>query len=142
MTAKNGDTIFAHYVGTMEDGTEFDSSRGNDPLEFVLGKGMVIAGFENAVRGRAVGDKIKVTLPPSEAYGERSEEMVLQVPRSEVPADIEPEEGMMLQIGMEDGEMDVIISRVTDDEVELDANHPLAGRILTFDIEIVKIKSC
>ena len=140
MAAKNGDTVFVHYVGTLEDGTEFDSSEGREPLEFVLGGGMVIPGFEKAVLGREPGEKVSVTLQPSEAYGERNEEMLLVVPRGEVPEDIDPEEGMLLQIGVDGGEMDVVISRVTDDEVELDANHPLAGKALCFAIEVVKIQ--
>lgn len=139
MAAKNGDTVSAHYVGTLPDGTEFDSSREREPLEFVLGKGMLIPGFEQAVIGRKVGETVEVTIPPAEAYGERNDDMVLVVPRSEVPDHIEPEVGMMVQLASETGEMDVMIARVTDEEVELDANHPLAGQALHFSIEIVKI---
>jgi peptidylprolyl isomerase len=140
MAAKNGDTVFAHYVGTLEDGVEFDSSEGREPLEFVLGQGMVIPGFEKAVLGRDPGDTVTVTLQPHEAYGERNEEMILTAPRSEVPPDITPEEGMLLQLSVDGGELDVVISRVTDSEVDLDANHPLAGKTLTFAIEVVNVR--
>ncbi len=141
MAAKKGDTLFVHYTGTLEDGTEFDSSTDREPLEFVLGEGMLIPGFEAAVTGRAEGEKVSVSLPPEEAYGEHNDEMVLVVPRSEVPAHITPEVGMELQLSMEGGDVDVVISRVTDEEVELDGNHPLAGKTLKFDIEIVKVQA-
>jgi peptidylprolyl isomerase len=140
MTAKNGDTLFVHYTGTLADGQEFDSSRGGEPLEFILGQGTLIPGFENAVLGKKAGDKVSVLIPPEEAYGPRTEEMVLSVPRAEVPAHITPEVGMRLELALDEGELDVIISRVTDEEVELDGNHPLAGESLHFDIEIVRIK--
>lgn len=139
-TAKKGDTVFVHYTGTLDDGTEFDSSEGRDPLEFVLGAGTIIPGFEAAVTGKNVGDKVRVSIPPAEAYGEHNPEMVLIVPRDEVPSHIEPEEGMLLQITLEDGELDVAVSRVSDTEVELDGNHPLAGKTLNFDIELVELK--
>ena len=140
MAAKKGDTVFAHYVGTLEDGTEFDSSEGRDPLEFVLGEGMIIPGFENAVLGKKAGDKVSVTIPPAEGYGERNDEMILVVPRGEVPTHITPEEGMLLQLSVQGGDLDVIISRVDDKEVELDANHPLAGKTLNFAIEVVEVR--
>lgn len=140
MAIKKGDTVFVHYTGTLEDGTEFDSSEGREPLEFVMGSGMIIPGFETAVEGKEVGDKVSVTIEPEFAYGNRNEEMVLIVPRSEVPDHIEPEEGMLVQIALEEGELDVVISRVTDEEVELDGNHPLAGKSLNFDIQVVDVK--
>ena len=140
MTIKMGDTVFVHYTGTLDDGTEFDSSTGGDPLEFVMGGGMILPGFEAAVSGKDVGDKVSVTLEPSEAYGEHREEMTILVPRSEVPTHIEPEEGMMLQLTLEEGDIDVLVSKVTDDEVELDGNHPLAGKRLRFEIEVVNVK--
>ncbi len=140
MAAKKGDTLFVHYTGTLDDGTQFDSSRGREPLEFVLGAGMLIPGFEKAVTGRGAGETVTVTIPPEEGYGKRSDDMVLVVPRSEVPDEITPEVGMELQISTDEGEVDVVISKVTDKEVELDGNHPLAGKSLTFAIEIVKIQ--
>ena len=140
MTIKPGDTVFVHYTGTLDSGEEFDSSRGRDPLEFVLGKGMIIPGFEAAVNGRSQGDTLSVLIPPEEAYGARNDEMVILVPRAEVPANVEPEEGMWLQLSLEEGDLDVVVSRVTDEEVELDGNHPLAGKNLRFTIEIVDVK--
>jgi peptidylprolyl isomerase len=141
MAIKLGDTVFAHYRGTFEDGTEFDSSEGGEPLEFVMGDGMIIPGFEAAVNGREVGDKVTVLVEPKDGYGERNEEMILIVPRSEVPEGLDPEEGMMLQLSLEEGDVDVVVSRVTESEVELDGNHPLAGKRLKFDIEVVDIKA-
>ena len=140
MAIKQGDTVFVHYTGTLEDGTEFDSSDGREPLEFVMGGGMILPGFEKAVQGKEVGDKVSVSIAPEDAYGEHNDEMVIIVPRSEVPDHIEPEEGMMLQLTLEEGELDVVISRVTDDDVELDGNHPLAGKRLNFAIEVVEVK--
>lgn len=140
MAIKKGDTVFVHYTGTLDDGEEFDSSDGRDPLEFVMGGGMIIPGFEAAVEGRSKGEKVSVKIPPEDAYGQHNAEMVLIVPRSEVPDHIEPEEGMWLQIALDEGELDVVMTRVTDEEVELDGNHPLAGETLNFDIEIVDVK--
>lgn len=141
MAIKTGDTVFVHYTGKLDDGTEFDSSDGREPLEFVMGGGMIIPGFEAAVEGKSIGDKVSTRIPPEQAYGVHNEEMVIIVPRSEVPDHIEPEEGMLLQLALEQGELDVMVSRVTDEEVELDGNHPLAGQSLNFDIEVVDIKS-
>lgn len=141
MSIKLGDTVFVHYTGTLDDGTEFDSSEGGEPLEFVMGGGMILPGFEAAVSGKEVGDKVTVSLEPSEAYGEHKKEMTIIVPRTEVPKHIEPEEGMMLQLTLEEGDIDVVISRVTDEEVELDGNHPLAGKRLNFKIEVVDVKA-
>ena len=140
MAIKKGDTVFVHYTGTLDDGSEFDSSRDRDPLEFVVGGGMVIPGFEAAVEGKKTGNSVSVTIPPEKAYGEHSEEMVLVVPRSELPKHINPEPGAWLQLETEQGDLDVLISRVTDAEVELDGNHPLAGETLHFAIDIVDVK--
>ena len=140
MTIKKGDTVFVHYTGTLDDGSEFDSSRDRDPLEFVMGGGMVIPGFEAAVMGKKRGDLVNVTIPAAKAYGEHSDEMILVVPRSELPKDIDPAPGMWLQMATEQGDLDVLISRVTNTEIELDGNHPLAGKTLHFAIEIVDVK--
>jgi peptidylprolyl isomerase len=140
MAIKKGDIVFVHYTGTLDDGNEFDSSRGRDPLEFVMGGGMIIPGFEAAVEGKNTGNSVSVTIPPEKAYGEHSKEMVLVVPRSELPRHIDPEPGMWLQLETEQGDLDVLISRVTDTEVELDGNHPLAGETLHFAIDIVDVK--
>lgn len=136
---KDGDTVKVHYTGTLNDGTVFDSSRERDPLEFTMGSGMLIPGFEKAVTGKSVGDTTKVTIPPAEAYGEVNEELVLDIPRSQVPEHITPEVGMMLQLQTDGGVMEVVITSVSDESVVLDANHPLAGQDLTFEIEIVGI---
>ena len=140
MVIKKGDTVFVHYTGTLDDGSEFDSSRDRAPLEFVMGGGMVIPGFEAAVAGKKTGDAVSVTIPPAEAYGEHNDEMVLVVPRGELPKQIDPAPGMWLQLATEQGDMDVLISRVTDTEVELDGNHPLAGKTLHFAMEIIDVK--
>jgi peptidylprolyl isomerase len=141
MTAQNGSTVKVHYTGTLkEDGSQFDSSEGREPLEFKLGEGMVIAGFEKAVIGKSVGDTVTVEIPPEEGYGSPSEELVFQVRREQLPPTVELEEGIMLEIRTEDGQPAYV--RVTDfDEelVTLDGNHPLSGQTLVFDIEIVEV---
>ena len=139
MAIEKGTTVFVHYTGTLGDGTEVDSSAGRDPLEFVVGSGMIIPGFEKAVLGKEKGDKITTVIPAAEAYGDKNPELIAVVPRAEIPANITPEVGMMLQVGTEHGDMDVIITRVDDTEIELDGNHPLAGQELTFVIEVVKV---
>lgn len=140
MSIKNGATVRVHYTGTLDDGTEFDSSRDREPLEFTLGEGMLIPGFEKAVLGMSkVGDAVKVVIPAEEAYGERLEELVISVPRDQVPPHIEPEVGLMLQLMTDGGEMEVAVTEVTEEAVTLDANHPLAGETLTFDIELVEL---
>lgn len=138
--AKSGDTVKIHYTGTLDDGTEFDSSAGRDPLEFSLGSGQVIAGFDNAVEGMAVGDSKTVTLPPDEAYGDRHEKLLQEVPRTSLPDDMKLEVGMALQTQKPDGQvMNLVIADVTEDSITVDANHPLAGQALTFAIELVEI---
>lgn len=140
MAIKDGDTVRVHYTGTFSDGEVFDSSREREPLEFTLGDESLISGFEDALIGRAKGDRFTVTIPADEAYGEHLEELLMEVPRSEVPEDISPEVGTMLQIATDDGDMEVQIVEVTDEIVILDANHPLAGEDLTFDIEVIEVK--
>jgi peptidylprolyl isomerase len=137
--AKQGDTVRVHYTGTLEDGQEFDSSRGLDPLTFTLGAGSVIQGFDDAVTGMAVGDEKRVTIPAAEAYGPRREELTLRLPRAELPPDLEIEEGSQLR--MEQGEQSVVVTvrEVDDESVTLDANHPLAGESLTFNLRLVEI---
>jgi peptidylprolyl isomerase len=138
--AQHGDTVKIHYTGTLEDGTVFDSSEGHDPLEFTLGSGQVIVGFEEAVTGMGSGEKKQVTIPADKAYGQRNEEMIIQAPRDQVPADINPEVGQQLQMGGPNGETVIVrVTEVTDEHVILDANPPLAGKDLTFDIELVAI---
>ena len=139
MPIKKGDTVRAHYTGTLEDGTVFDSSREREPLEFVLGKGMLIPGFEAAVEGREVGETVTVTIAPEDAYGETDPELLFTVPRAQVPDHIPLTVGVPLQLSNEQGQMDVTITEVGADEITLDANHPLAGKTLTFEIEIVSV---
>ena len=136
---KDGDSVKVHYTGTLEDGTVFDSSRDREPLEFTLGSGMLIPGFEKAVVGMSVGDSTKVTIPTDEAYGQRNDEMVIDVANDQVPEHIKPEIGMLLQLESEGGVMEVVITEVKEDGITLDANHPLAGKDLTFEIELVEI---
>ncbi len=140
MTAKNGDTVRIHYTGKLQDGTVFDSSRGRDPLEVVLGEGMLIPGFEAAVLGLAPGDKVTATILPEDAYGDHSEELTLTLPKAEFPAHMTPEPGLALQLAIDDTEFEARITAVTDKEVFLDANHPLAGETLIFDLELVDIE--
>jgi peptidylprolyl isomerase len=137
--AKQGDTVRVHYTGTLGDGQEFDSSRGLDPLTFTLGTGSVIPGFDEAVTGMAVGDEKRVTIPAAEAYGPRREELTLQLPRSELPADMELEEGTQLRMEQDDQSIVVTVRQLDDATVTLDANHPLAGEALTFDLRLVEI---
>lgn len=137
--AKAGDTVRVHYTGTLGDGEVFDSSEGNDPLEFTLGEGEVIAGFDDAVTGMSPGDEKTVTIPAGEAYGDVHEELLMRVPRAQLPPDLQVEEGM--QLGMSNGQetMPVTVREVGDDHVLLDANHPLAGQDLTFALTLVEI---
>jgi peptidylprolyl isomerase len=138
--AKNGDTVKVHYTGKLNDGSVFDSSENREPLEFQLGSGQLIPGFEKAVNGMTVGDSTTVTIPANEAYGEVNEELILSVEKDRLPADIQPEVGMQLQVQQPNGQpVPVVISDVTDSIVKLDANHPLAGKDLTFHIEVVEI---
>lgn len=138
--AKSGDTVRIHYTGTLDDGTQFDSSAGRDPLEFALGKGQVIPGFDNAVNGMSVGDNKTVTIPPEEAYGLRHDQLIQEVPRNVLPEDVTPAIGMQLQSQGPEGQvMDLFITAVEPESITVDANHPLSGQALTFAIELVEI---
>lgn len=138
--AKSGDTVKIHYSGTLADGTQFDSSEGRDPLEFSLGAGAVIPGFEKAVEGMAVGENKSVIIEPDDAYGPRHDQLVQQVPGSALPDDIEPAIGMQLQGQSPEGQvMNLTVTAIEEDGITVDANHPLAGEALTFDIELVEI---
>lgn len=138
--AKQGDTVTIHYTGRLDDGTVFDSSKNGDPLSFTLGEGKVIPGFENAVEGMEQGDKKTTTIPSEEAYGPRRDELVLQVPREQVPEEIDPKPGERLRMQSADGNtFDVVVAEAREDSLVLDANHPLAGRDLTFDLELVEV---
>lgn len=138
--AKDGDTVRVHYRGTLGDGSEFDSSAGREPLEFVVGSGQVIPGFDNAVRDLAVGESVTVTIPAAEAYGERQEEGIQSFPREAFPPDADPQAGWAVELAGPDGQhLPAIIAEVTDETIVLDFNHPLAGEDLTFEIELVEV---
>jgi len=138
--AKKGDTVKIHYTGKLTDGTVFDTSEGRDPLSFKIGGGQVIPGFEEAVIGMIKDEKKNVTIPPEKAYGERNEEMVISVPRKQVPPDINPETGQRLQMQGPNEQMIIVeVTEVTEETITLDANPPLAGKDLIFDIELVEI---
>lgn len=138
--AKTGDTVKIHYTGTLDDGTQFDSSKGREPLEFEVGSGQVIPGFDQAVKGMEVGEQKTINIQPEDAYGPRHEQMVQEVPRSALPDDIEPEEGMALRAQQPDGQViNLKVTEVSEETITVDANHPLAGEALNFDIELVEI---
>ena len=137
---KEGDTVKVHYTGKTSDGNVFDSSRERDPLEFTIGQGQLIPGFEKAVVGLEAGDSQTVTIPSDEAYGEVRDDMIVNVPKEQIPSDITPEVGQQLQIQQKDGgSIGVVVTEITEQEVTLDANHPLAGKDLTFEIEVVSV---
>lgn len=138
--AKKGDTVKVHYTGTLGDGSQFDSSQGRDPLEFVVGQGMVIPGFENAVDGLEVGESVSVAIPCADAYGEYNDELTGTIGRDRLPDDLNPEVGMMLQLSAEDGQtLQVMVTEMDEETISVDGNHPLAGKDLNFDIELVEI---
>lgn len=136
---EDGKTVKVHYKGTLEDGSVFDTSEGRDPLAFQVGQGQVIPGFEDAVRGMAVGETRSVTIPCLDAYGDVRQEMIASLPKSDFPDHIKPVQGMMLQMQTERGPIALKIVEVRDDEVTVDGNHPLAGQDLTFELTLVEI---
>lgn len=139
-TAQTGDTVRVHYTGKLDDGTVFDSSVGGDPIEFVIGDHQVIPGFEDGVTGMALGEAKTIVIPFDQAYGAYDDELVLNVPRDQFPDHITPEVGEALQLQQPDGNViTVVISDVSDEAVTLDANHPLAGEDLTFDLQLAEI---
>ncbi len=137
---KSGDTVHIHYTGTLTDGTVFDSSDGRDPLAFEVGSGQIIPGLDIAMPGMAIGEKKKVEVPADQAYGQVDPNAKQQVPREGIPADIPLDPGTQLQVQTENGQvLPVTVLEVTEEHVTLDANHALAGKDLTFDIELVAI---
>ena len=138
--AKDGDTVKVHYTGKLEDGTVFDSSTDREPLEFTLGRGEVIAGFEEIVVGMQPDESKSATLPPEKAYGPHRPEMVVTVDKERFPKDLNPEVGQQLQMRQAEGQTIVVaVTGVSESNVTLDANHPLAGKDLTFDVQLVEI---
>lgn len=138
--ATQGDRVTVEYTGTLEDGTVFDSSRERKPIEFVIGENQVIPGFESAVMGMEPGESRTATLSPEDGYGERSDDRVFTVPRGDLPDDVEPSVGDRLEVRQQNGNTFPVTVMATDgDQVTLDANHPLAGKQLTFEIELVSI---
>lgn len=138
--AKSGDTVKVHYHGRLTSGETFDSSAGREPLEFEVGGGMVIKGFDDGVTGMAIGEKKTITIPADEAYGPRQEEMMVEFPVNQFPPDLKPELGMPLTMTTAQGHpVQVVIVEIKEESVVLDANHPLAGKDLVFDLELVEI---
>ena len=138
--AKHGDTVKVHYTGKLEDGTVFDTSINRDPLQFTIGEGQIIPGFEQAVVGMNPGESKTTKVPADKAYGSHHKEEVLVVDRNQFPVDLKPEVGQKLQIRRTDGQTSVVtVTDVSESSVTLDANHPLAGKDLTFDIQLIEI---
>jgi peptidylprolyl isomerase len=139
--AKDGDTVKVHYKGTLDDGTVFDSSEGKEPLEFTIGEGGIIPGFENGVKGMEKGEKKTIKIPSAEAYGPIHAEAISEVPRADFPKDLNPAVGARFQVSDDDGNVLVVtVLKVTEDKITLDSNHPLAGRDLTFELELVSVE--
>lgn len=138
--AKSGDTVHVHYTGTLDDGSIFDSSKDREPLEFKIGGGQVIPGFENGVEGMSIDETKTIHIPCAEAYGELREDLIGVVPKDQFPPEITPEVGMPLQIPQPNGmPLMVTITKISENDVTLDANHPLAGKDLNFELTLVKI---
>ncbi len=138
--AEKGSKVKVHYIGTFADAEVFDSSEGREPLEFTLGEGMVIPGFEDAVLGLAVDESKKIEIKAAEAYGEIRDDLFVEVERTQLPQEVAPEVGMQLQVGHPDGSMGIVtVVEVGEKMVKLDANHPLAGKDLNFELTLVEI---
>ena len=139
--AKRGDTVHVHYRGTLDDGTEFDSSSGSDPIVFTIGSGQVIPGFEGAIEGMSAGDRKTERIEAGNAYGDRRDELVFTVPRGQMPEGAEVEVGDMLRVGFPDGSNAAVqVAAMDDQSVTQDANHPLAGEELHFEVEMVALR--
>lgn len=136
---QNGSTVNVHYTGKLTNGEVFDSSEGKAPLSFVVGSGQIIPGFENAIMGKNVGEKVTVSIPPAEAYGEFREDLIVKVPNTQLPGPVEV--GMSLQAQAENGmPINVLVKEVNEDHAVIDGNHPFAGKELIFDIEVVSVQ--
>ncbi|MFP4369616.1 MAG: FKBP-type peptidyl-prolyl cis-trans isomerase [Bacteroidota bacterium] len=141
MAVKKGDTVKIHYTGKLESGEVFDSSKDREPLEFTVGTGQVIPGFENGILGMDKGETKTVEVPVDEGYGSYRDDLIFEIAKSELPPDIDPSVGERLQMQNDQGQViGVTVSKVTDDTLFIDANHPLAGKDLEFDIELIDVK--
>ena len=137
---KDGDVVRVHYTGKLTNGEQFDSSKGREPLEFTVGAGQMIKGFDDAMPGMSVGEKKTINILPGDAYGEKDEQAMIEFPKANIPADMKLEPGMQLQLRNENGQpFPVTVAEIKDDVVVLDANHMLAGKELVFDIELMEI---
>jgi len=137
---KNGDVVKVHYTGKLTNGEQFDSSEGKEPLEFTVGAGQMIKGFDDAMPGMSVGEKKTINILPGDAYGEKDEQDMIEFPKENIPKDMKLDVGMQLQLRNENGQpFPVTVAEIKDDVVALDANHSLAGKELVFDIELVEI---
>lgn len=138
--AKQGDKVRVHYTGKLTDGKQFDSSEGREPLEFTVGAGQMIKGFDDAMPGMKVGDKKTINIQPEDAYGEVNKDAMIEFPKANIPKDMKLEKGMQLQLRNENGQpFPVTVKEIKDDVIVLDANHELAGKELVFDIELMEI---
>jgi len=137
---QSGDTISVHYTGKLENGEVFDSSEGGDPLKFTVGTGQLIKGFDTAVTGMKVGEKVTANIPPDEGYGQHSDEYIIEMPKAGIPEDMEIEKGLQIHLQDQNGQpVPGIIHEILDEVVKVDVNHPLSGKTLVFDIEIVEV---
>jgi len=138
--AKEGDSVSLHYKGTFEDGTVFDSSDTHGALKFTVGKGMVIPGFEEAVVGMKLGETKTVTIPPEKGYGPHKDELLIKIDRNEIPPDLEPVVGQRVEFSKDKQRLQLTVVEATDDAVTFDANHPLAGKTLVFELLLLEIE--
>ena len=137
---KEGDVVRVHYTGKLTNGEQFDSSEGREPLEFTVGAGQMIKGFDDAMPGMSVGEKKTINILPGDAYGEKDEQAMIEFPKANIPPDMKLEPGMQLQLRNENGQpFPVTVAEIKDEVVVLDANHMLAGKELVFDIELMEI---
>lgn len=139
-TAKSGDTVRVHYIGTLDNGERFDASVGGEPLEFTLGSGQVIPGFDNAVDGMTVGETKDVRIPADEAYGPHREEMVIEIPKAQLPPTDDLNVGQQVQMSQGSQTFYATVSEIGDEDVTFDANHPLAGEALNFNLKLMEIR--
>jgi peptidylprolyl isomerase len=137
---KDGDVVRVHYTGKLTNGKQFDSSKGREPLEFTVGAGQMIKGFDDAMPGMTVSEKKTINILPEDAYGQKDEQAIIEFPKKNIPKDMKLEVGMQLQLRNENGQpFPVTVAEIKDDVIVLDTNHSLAGKELVFDIELIEI---